>query len=282
MDDISGQLGQIVFVVWRESVEALLVVGILNAWLAHQGKTPEAARGRRFLWAGVFAGVILAVALAAMLLFFGELLSEEGQEWFQASMVLAAAALIVQMVVWMRRHGRTLKRELEDGAARSMAEANWWGLFVLALLAVAREGSETVVFLYGILAGGHIDTGSSVGAAALGGVLAVATYWLLQLGGRHLSWHLFFRVTEIMLLLLAASLVMSGVDHLISLGFVPVLSRPLWDTSGVLEDGGAFGGFVSGLTGYRARPDLTSLITYAAYWLLVILLLPRTAPKKAA
>lgn len=279
---MSGQLGQIVFVVWRESVEALLVVGILNAWLAHQGKMPEAARGRRFLWAGVSAGVILAVALAAVLLFFGELLSDDGQELFQAAMVLIAAALIVQMVVWMRRHGRTLKRELEEGAARSMAEARWWGLFVLALLAVAREGSETVVFLYGILAGGHIDTGSSVGAAALGGVLAIVTYWLLQLGGRYLSWRLFFRVTEIMLLLLAAALVMSGIDHLISLGVMPVLSRPLWDTSGLLEDGGAFGGFVSGLTGYRARPDLTSLITYAVYWLFVILILRRTAATKAA
>ena len=134
---MSGQWGQIVFVVWRESVEALLVVGILNAWLVHQGKTPEAARGKRFLWAGVTAGVVFAVALAAALLFFGELLSDEGQDWFQTIMVLVAAALIVQMVVWMRRHGRTLKRELEEGAARSMAEANWWGLFILALLAVA-------------------------------------------------------------------------------------------------------------------------------------------------
>ena len=278
---MSGQWGQIVFVVWRESVEALLVVGILNAWLVHQGQTSEAARGKRFLWAGVSAGVVFAVALAAGLLFFGELLSDEGQDWFQTVMVLAAAALIVQMVVWMRRHGRTLKRELEEGAARSMAQANWWGLFVLALLAVAREGSETVVFLYGILSSGQIDTGSSVGAAALGGALAIATYWVLQLGGRYVSWRLFFRATEIMLLLLGAALVMSGVDHLVSLGIVPVLSQPLWDTSGVLQDGGAFGGFVSGLTGYRARPDLTSLITYAAYWLLVMLLLPRTAPKKA-
>ena len=279
---MSGQWGQIVFVVWRESVEALLVVGILNAWLVHQGNTPEAARGKRFLWAGVTAGLVFAVALAAGLLFFGELLSDEGQDWFQTIMVLVAAVLIVQMVVWMRLHGRTLKRELEEGAARSMAEANWWGLFVLALLAVAREGSETVVFLYGILSSGHIATSSSVGAAALGGALAIATYWLLQLGGRYVSWRLFFRVTEIMLLLLGAALVMSGIDHLVSLGIVPVLSKPLWSTAAIVEDGGALGSFVSGLTGYRARPDLTSVITYAAYWLLVFLILPRAAPKKAA
>lgn len=279
---MNGPLGQVVFVVWRESVEALLVVGILNAWLAHQGRTPEATRGQRFLWAGVAAGVALAAALAAALLFFGELLSDEGQEWFQTAMVLVAAALIVQMVTWMRRHGRTLKCDLEQGAARSMAAANWWGLFVLALLAVAREGSETVVFLYGILASSPMATGSSVGAAALGGALAVATYGLLQLGGRFISWRLFFRATEIMLLLLAASLVMAGIDHLVSLGIVPVLSHPLWNTSMVLDDGGSVGGFVSGLTGYRARPDLTSVITYSAYWLLVLLLLLRTAPKKAA
>ena len=278
---MTGMVGQVLFVVWRESVEALLVVGILNAWLARQPERSVSVAGRRFLWLGVGAGAVLAVVLGALLMTVGESLSDEGQEYFQAGMVLVAAALILQMVFWMRRHGRTLKRELETGAKRSAETANWWGLAILAMLAVAREGSETVVFLYGILAGGgSTGTFTLAGAIALGFGLAILTYWLLQVGSRVLSWRLFFRATEIMLLLLASALVMTGVDHLVSLGVVPVLGAPLWDTSFLIDDSGVVGGLIAGLTGYRARPDVTALLVYVVYWGLVVaaLNLRRPAP----
>ncbi|KAB2847571.1 MAG: hypothetical protein F9K44_13085, partial [Hyphomicrobiaceae bacterium] len=58
------QLGNVVFVVWREFVEALLVVGILSAWLTQQGETQGARRGRLFLWSGVAAGALVALLLA--------------------------------------------------------------------------------------------------------------------------------------------------------------------------------------------------------------------------
>ena len=99
---------QVLFIVWRESVEALLVVGILYTWLR---ATPEGRRGLPYLWGGIVAGLALAVALALVLLGVSSWLSDEGQEWFQAIMSLAACALVVQMVVWMKKHGRTLKSE---------------------------------------------------------------------------------------------------------------------------------------------------------------------------
>lgn len=273
---MTGIVGQILFVVWRESVEALLVVGVLNAWLVRQTDRAVSTTGRRYLWLGVAAGGVTAVVLGALLMVLGESLPEEGQEYFQAGMVLAAAALILQMVFWMRRHGRTLKRELESGAQRSAETANWWGLAVLAMLAVAREGSETVVFLYGILAGGGTTGTATLSAAILAGLaLAGLTYWLLQVGSRVLSWRLFFRATEMMLLLLAAALVMTGVDHLVSLGVVPQLGAPLWDTSFLIDDAGVAGSLIAALTGYRARPDLTALLVYALYWGLVAAALSR-------
>ena len=69
-------------------------------------------------------------------------------------MVLVASVLILQMVFWMRKHGRTMRSDLEQGAAQSLARTGWWGVATIAAVAVAREGSETVVFLFGILAGG--------------------------------------------------------------------------------------------------------------------------------
>jgi high-affinity iron transporter len=150
------------------------------------------------------------------------------------------------------------------------------------MLAVAREGSETVVFLYGILAGGgETSLLTLVGAIALGFALAVLTYWLLQVGSRALSWRLFFRVTEIMLLLLACALVMTGIDHLVSIEVVPALGPTLWDTSFILDDTGVVGSLAAGLTGYRARPDVTTLLVWVIYWGLVIAALNLRRPTPA-
>lgn len=271
---MNAQLGNIVFIIWRESVEALLVVGILNAWLRNQADGLGLGRARLFLWAGVAAGLALACLFAGVLIGFGDALPDEAQQAYQTVAVLIAAALIIQMVFWMRRHGRTLKRDLHEALSSAARRSRWWGVFVLAMIAVAREGSETAVFLYGTLVTG---TGQGAGAellAVLAGLgAAVASYAALQAGGRYLSWRTFFRVTEVMLLFLAASLVVTGVDNLVDLGVLPSLGGKLWDSSTLLSDGGVLGGLVSSLTGYRARPDLTEVLTYAGYWIMVLWLL---------
>lgn len=279
---MQNAFASIAVVVCRESVEALLVIGILSAWLRHNLAAPDAARGRRFLWLGAASGGCLAMLLGTAILGFESLLPDTSQDYFQAATVLVAAALILQMVFWMRRHGADLKRHLETGARRSAAGGKWWGLFALALLAVAREGSETVVFLYGFLAGGSGGWSSAVAAALLGLVLAGLLYGLLQLGGRRLPWRLFFRVTELMLLLLAASLVMAGADALVSLELLPVFGGALWDSSALLDDGGTVGGLIASLTGYRARPDLTGLLVYGTYWAVVVIGFTRRSPRRMA
>ncbi len=271
---------QVLFIVWRESVEALLVVGILYTWLR---STPEGARGLKYLWGGVAAGLALAVALALVLLGVSSWLSDEGQEWFQAIMSLAACALVVQMVVWMKKHGRTLKGELESGARSSVASDNWWGLFVLVAIAVAREGSETVVFLYGTVAAG--EDGNNMMMLALAGVagfaVALLTFWLLQLGGKLITWRRFFRVTEILLLLLAGSLLVGGLDHLISLDVLPTIIDPVWDSSWLLSDSTGFGKVLADFAGYRALPALISVLLWVAYWIVVWALLRWVGGKPA-
>lgn len=270
------QFGNVAFVIWRESVEALLVIGILNTWLSHQDM---GGRGRIFLWAGVAAGLLGAVALGTIFVAFDEALSEDAQQAYQAAMVMLAAALIIQMVFWMRKHGRTLKRELETALEDAAERARWWNVFALAAIAVAREGTETVVFLFGTLAAVPTTTITGPVAAVLVGFgLALATYYVLQLGSWVLSWKLFFGITEVMLLFLAASLLVTGVDYLTSLGIVPKLSGRLWDSSAVLPDGGPVGGLVGALTGYRARPDLMELLVYGLYWGAMYWTLFRTKP----
>jgi len=265
-------MGNALFIVWRESAEAMLVVGVLYAWLKNRA---DAATGMRYLWGGVAAGAGLACVLALVMLGIASSLSGNGLDYFQLAIMFVAAALIVQMVFWMRKHGRTFKKDLEADMARNAHLANWWGLLVVVALAVGRETAEAVVFLYGLGAEQNGIANLPI-VLVLGIGSAFATFWLLQQGSRVLSWRMFFRVSEIMLLLLAGALLVSGVERLIGLDVLPQLIDPVWNTSAMLDDSGRIGGLVASFTGYRARPALLPLLVLAAYWAIVWFFLRRS------
>jgi len=177
-------------------------------------------------------------------------------------------------VFWMRLHGRTLKRDLESQMQVRAQNAQWWGLLVVVALAVGRESAETVVFLYG-LGSQYTSTWNFLQVLALGIGAAWLTFWALQQGSRYFSWRTFFRVSEILLLLLAGALLVSAVEKLIALDVLPALVDPLWDTSAMLDDTSRGGGLLAAFTGYRARPALMPLLVFSAYWLAVLTVLRR-------
>jgi high-affinity iron transporter len=268
--------GNALFIIWRESAEALLVVGIVYAWLKRQ---PDAAVGRRYLWLGVVGGVALALALAAAMLGLSRILSGDALDGFQTAMMLVAAALIVQMVFWMRKHGRTLKKDLEARMRKNADAANWWGMALVVALAIGRETAETVVFLYGVGLQ-QMAMHEFLAVVGLGLFAAWLTFWLLQQGTRFLSWRVFFRVSEILLLLLAGGLLVGAVDKLIAAGVLPPLADQIWNTAAILDDSSRFGGFVAAMTGYRAQPALLPMLCLAAYWIAVAWFM--RAPRQAA
>ncbi|QZP31557.1 FTR1 family protein [Pseudomonas sp. DR48] len=268
-------MNQSMFIVWRESVEALLVIGILQAWLSQQS---QGVRLAKYLWAGVVLGLMLSGLLAVLILFAGEAMSGSASEWFQAALALVASLLIVQMVGWMHRHGRTLKHDLQRHADSHLARQGGAGLLLLAMLAVSREGSETVVFLYG--AGAQLR-GPQLGWFAIGGamglVLSALTIALLHSSRRFISWQRFFAISEAVLLVLGAALLVSGTERiggqLLAMDLPEVMyslvGDALWDSSALLSDSHGLGGFLAGFAGYRATPSGMTLLVLAGYWLAV-------------
>jgi len=268
-------MNQSMFIVWRESVEALLVIGILQAWVSQQS---QGVRLAKYLWAGVLLGLLLSGLLAVLILFAGEAMSGSASEWFQAALALVASLLIVQMVGWMHRHGRTLKHDLQRHADSHLARQGGAGLLLLALLAVSREGSETVVFLYG---SGAQLRGPQLGLFAVGGamglVLSALTIALLHSSRRFISWQRFFAISEAVLLVLGAALLVSGTERiggqLLAMDLPEVMyslvGDALWDSSALLSDSHGLGGFLAGFAGYRATPSGMTLLVLAGYWLTV-------------
>jgi high-affinity iron transporter len=257
-------MGNALFVVWRESVEALLLIGILHAWLKRDGR---AGPGLRPLWLGVGAGICLAGALGYGMLAAQDEMSGEALEWFQTAILFVAAGLIVHMVLWMQRHGRAMKQSLEHELARATRRAGALGVATVAALAIAREGAETVIFLYGM---GMESQGAGLAAGAgLGLMLAALTAFALSRGLRFLDYRRFFRASGLMLLLCAVALLASGVERVIGMGWLPPLVDPVWDSSAYLDDNSGLGALLAAFTGYRARPSLMLLAIYIAYWLVV-------------
>lgn len=259
---------QIIFVVWRESIEALLVVGILYSWLKQLG----ADSVLKYLWFGVTGGVVTALALAGVFMGMQQFLSGNGQEIFMLVMMLTAMILIVHMVLWMRGHGRYLQSHFREQTQKAINNQSFWSISILVAVAIAREGSETVIFLYGMSYAQQSmqDWASYTGAVVLALALAGFTYYLLQASRYWLSWKHFFRVTEIMLLLLASALLVSAIDKMIGLGWLPAGIDPLWDTSAVLSDSSRLGGVISALTGYRAYPALTDVVAWVGFWAIIL------------
>lgn len=259
-------MGNAIFVVWRESLEAFLIAGILYAWLQANDET---GKGKHALWIGLASGVGLALMLGWALLSVQDELTGEALELFQTATLIIAAGLITQMVLWMRKHGRQMKARLHAELADAAERSGFWGVAVVAALAVAREGAETVIFLYGLAQGGEMDVlwlGSMIGFAA-----AALTAWVAAKSLARLNMALLLKLSSILLLVLASALLMAAIDRLIGSGWLPAIMDPLWDTTSLLDDTTKAGKLVADFSGYRARPALSSLLLWMGYWAFVAL-----------
>ena len=265
-------MGNAFFVVWRESLEAFLIAGILFAWLQANDDT---GKGKRALFLGLGAGAGLALLLGWALLTVQDELTGEALEIFQTAMLFIAAGLITQMVLWMRKHGRTMKARLHADLSSAAERSGFFGVAVVAALAVAREGAETVIFLYGLAQGGEISALIVGSISGLG--VAALTAWVAAKSLARLNLALLLRLSAILLLVLASALLVAALDRLVGAGYLPALLDPVWDSSQLLDDTTKGGKLFADFSGYRARPVLSELIAWAAYWCTVIFFWRRTS-----
>lgn len=276
-------MGQVIFVVWRECFEALLVVGIIYSWI---NRNPDKSNGMRYLFGGIGLGVLISVILALIINGVFKELSDDHQTLFMMAMSAIASILIVQMVYWMNRHAKSMKSTLEQEMAQQVARNSWWGALFIIAIAIAREGSEIVVFLSGQIMqlNSHNYTGFFM-AVLIGIIVSAFTFYVFILTSRFIQWKKFFTITGIVLLFLSISLLLKAVEdgtnmlleHDVSIP--DFLINPAWDTSHVIDDSGLFGSFASSLFAYRSQPMWISVITFGLFWLIMALLFLRKKTK---
>jgi high-affinity iron transporter len=146
--------------------------------------------------------------------------------------------------------------DIRDGRrARSM-------LLIIVGLAVLREGSETVLFLYGIAAAESGGSASMLAGGAAGIVAGVAVGWLVYAGLLRIPLRWFFTATGVLVLFLAAGMASQAARFLIQADVLPSLATPLWDTSSWLPQSSVAGTLLHSLVGYEAQPSGMQIVFY--------------------
>lgn len=263
----------------REGLEISIVLAILIGYLVKTGRGDRTGQ----VWLG--AGIAAVVCLITGLLFNALVGEFEGkaEQAIEGSLALAAAVVLTWMILWMRKNARAMSGDLRskvDGATTASA------VMVIAFVAVAREGFETVLFLLGA------ETGSATGAqVVIGGLLGLAVSAvvgvLVYRFGKNIDLRAFFRITGVLLIFFAAGLVGKAFHEFRELfGFEDGwLVEPMWIiTSGPLASGTLYD-FLKGLFGWAEDPERIRVIAYFAYLVPVLWLFLKpepSAPQPAA
>lgn len=253
----------------REGIEAALIVGIIAAFLRQESGGPEAMRR---VWLGVAAAIGICVAAGIGLDVLGKELPHREQEELASVIAMLAVGAVTFMIVWMRRHARTITRDLRASTSTALAAGTTAALVAMAFFAIIREGLETVVFLLAAFQSASDPASAGVGAL-LGLLAAVAIGVAIYRGGVRLNLTRFFRVTGVVLVFVAAGLMASALHAAHDAGVLNVGQAQAVDLSWLVVPDTWTSSLLTGMLGLRPAPTVVEAGAYFAYAVPMLLLL---------
>jgi high-affinity iron transporter len=253
----------------REGIEAALIVSIILAYLKQVGRTDRS----RLVWWGTALALFLSAALGTAIFVAGAEFEGQAEEIFEGVVTLAAVGVLTWMIFWMRRQGARIKSELQEKVDTALLGGGL-ALAGLAFFAVLREGVETALFLFAAakgtaVEGTTVDAASQIIGASLGLAVAIVLGMLLYRGGIRMNLRTFFRVTGMILIVVAAGLFAYSLHELQEAGWLPILEGHAYDLSASLPDDEGVGAILRGLVGYNADPTWLEVVGWLAYVVIV-------------
>jgi high-affinity iron transporter len=263
----------------REGLEAALIVGIVATFVVRQGRRDAV----RQVWLGVAGAVALCLGLGLVLDLLERSLPQREQEALETVIGLVAVTLVTWMILWMRRHARTLKSGLESAAGAALARGSTRALVVMAFLAVLREGLETAVFLLATFQASLDRVSASVGAV-LGIAAAALLGYALYRGGTRINLQRFFTLTSVVLVVVAAGLLMTAAHTAHEAGWLNVGQATALDLHWLVRPGTPWSSVVTGVLGIQPQPTVVEVAVWAAYLvpMLALVLRPTSRSPKPA
>jgi high-affinity iron transporter len=278
----------------REGLEAALVIGILVAFLVRSERPDVLPR----LWLGIGLAIGLSLGFGFVLTYGAYTLSFEAQEVLGGTLSILAVAMVTTMVFWMQRAARGLKGELEQGMARALATGGLWGVVAIGFISVAREGVETALFLWSIIRSFGGGPEALLGALA-GLAVAVALGYVIYRGMVRINLRVFFNVTSVLLIVVAAGVLAYGIHDLQEAGVLPgpyTAAAPIDPATGavavglagfpfgwafqigeILPPDGALAALLKGTIGLAPEMSWLEVIAWATYLVVVLTVYIRRA-----
>jgi len=244
----------------REGLEAALIVGIIAAFLAQQGRKDAL----RQVWLGVAVAVVICIGIAVALQAISSDLPQRGQEGLETVVGVLAVGMVTYMIIFMRRNARNLKGELEGAAASALASGSARALVAMAFLAVLREGFETAVFLLATFDASGDATTSWLGAV-IGILLAAAVGYGIYRGGVRLNLARFFLITGLVLVVIAAGLLMTAFHTANEAGWLTAGQAQAFDLSWLVRPGTPVSSLLTGVLGIQPFPAWIEVAAWLAY-----------------
>jgi high-affinity iron transporter len=244
----------------REGLEAALIVGIVAAFLRQRGT----GGALRWMWAGVAAAVLLCAAGGVGLHLAEEQLPQREQEQLETVVGLVAVGMITWMIVWVHRHVAGLRSELEARADLALAGGSAAALAGMAFLAVLREGLETAVFLLAAFQASTRPSLTGTGAV-LGVLLAVILGYAIYRGGMRINLGRFFRITGVVLVLVAAGLLANAMHTGHEAGWVNILQAQALDLRWLVRPGSVQSALLTGMFGIQPEPTVGEVLVWLAF-----------------
>ena len=188
----------------REGVEAALVIAIAVAYLKKTGRQDLLSSVYRAFAAALIASVALAWVFTRF---------QITEEAYEGWTLVASAIFVGSMVVWMNRHGRKLKGEIETQLQKGSSGAgSRWGVFLFVFLMIFREGVETVLMLAAV----RLDTSGvlELTGILLGAGLAILFGVSFVRGTIRVNLRSFFKMTTVILSVVVFQLLITGLHEL--------------------------------------------------------------------
>ncbi len=201
----------------REGVEAALVIAIAVAYLRKTGRDALLSSVYKALGAAVFASISVAAVLYR---------TNVSEDRYEGPLLLVSAVFVFSMVLWMNRHARGLKSEIETGLQQRTAGGSaGWGIFLFVFLMIFREGVELVLMLMAL----RFDTDGLMQTlgTTLGLGLAVLFGVSFVRGTIRIDLRSFFRVTTVILMVVVLQLTITGLHELSEGLILPASSQEM-------------------------------------------------------
>ena len=283
-------------IMFREVLEASLIIGILYTYLKKSGNE----KALKMLWSGVAVAIILSVVVSIVFQIIAGGFEGNSSKIFEGVVMIIASIVLTTMIIWMAQN-KNISEELKNKAKESLSSGFKYGIFILAFVAVFREGVEIILFLYAIAA----KDGVAILPSIIGSVLGLAGGYAIFVQGVKIPLKKFFNITSVFLIFVAAGMLTYGVHELESGGVIPYVggsikvenneiiatrmngeseifkkaeekkakkwASRIWDINPSKNDDGSYpafhdkgsiGGLIKGFFGYNGDPSLIEFITW--------------------